>query len=62
MADNNYCDNCDDICDGCCGGPTKKYPSKEEQARDMVKMIMSHGLPIAELVLKELAAKLYGRN
>jgi hypothetical protein len=58
MADNDYCENCGGDCDGCCAGPDKKFPTKQEQAREIVKMIMSHGHFMANLVLKELNAKL----
>ena len=54
MCDNDYCENCDGTCDGCCGGSNKKFQSKEKQAEEMVKMIMSHGYIMANLVLKEL--------
>lgn len=59
MADNdNYCENCGDECDGCCGGSTKKYPKKQQQVEEMVKMIMSHGYSIAQLVLSKLQKRL----
>jgi hypothetical protein len=59
MADNEeYCENCGDECDGCCGGTKKKYPTEKQQATDMVNMIMSHGYSMAQLVLSELQKRL----
>lgn len=53
MADDDYCDNCDGECDGCCGGPNKKYPTDEGEADHIVKIIMSNGHTIANLVLDQ---------
>ena len=54
MADNDYCENCGGVCDGCCGGPNKKFPTEEEKAEHIVKMIMSLGHTIANIVLNKL--------
>lgn len=59
MADeDDYCDNCDGPCDGCCGGPNKKYPTKEDEAKLLVKTIMTYGNHVAEMVLEELKKQL----
>lgn len=58
MADDNYCNNCDGECDGCCGGPNKKFPTEEEEAEHIVKNIMSNGHTIANLVLDKLIKKI----
>ncbi len=54
MADNEYCENCGGECDGCCGGPAKKYLTEEEHAKDIVKMIISYGPSMVLHVLNEL--------
>lgn len=54
MLDNEYCDNCGGECDGCCGGSNKKFTTEKEQAENIVKMIMSYGFSMANLVLDEL--------
>jgi hypothetical protein len=58
MADDEYCENCGGTCDGCCGGPNKKYPTDKEQADGIVKMIMSNGPRIALLVMNELTKQM----
>ncbi len=60
MADNDdYCDNCGDVCDGCCGGANKKRPTNKDHVDSIVKMIMSHGLHIARLVNNELTKQIH---
>lgn len=59
MSDDTYCENCGGVCDECCGGSTKKFPTEKEQADDIVKMIMSNGYTIANLVFEDLKEKIH---
>ncbi len=52
--DNEYCENCGGECDGCCGGSNKKFITEKEQVENIVRMIMSYGFSMANIVLNEL--------
>ena len=54
MTDDEYCENCSGECDGCCGGSNKKFTTEKEQSENIVRMIMSYGFSMANLVLNEL--------
>jgi hypothetical protein len=62
MTNDEYCENCGGECDGCCGGTNKMFATKEEQAKDIVKIIMSHGLHMANLVLTELKKQMLAED
>ena len=59
MADDDYCDNCGGVCDGCCGGSNKKFRTEEEEADHIVKLIISHSHSIANLVLNKLIKQIH---